>query len=362
MKNYVSANAKYYKNSNASGAFGHILRTFLENKNVFPEYTKNNFSSPDIMKKYQELYSNHQSNLKKKMTGKENTFLDIVVAFSLDTFEELEKNLSKEELEEKLKLSMNSFLNTLKMNYGFEPVGFAFHLDEGHICPETGILKRNIHAHAIVYNYDFKNKVAPLRKMKKEHFSEWQDLAGHSFAPLGFQRGVSKEETLKNHLEKDIYVAEKHKVLEQEIEKLKTTVKRGNLKVEELKKIVKKGKEATEKVRNDFENEKKKFLSFKEKMSIISMATPRLFGAIFSLNTPDVIKWSRVIADAIPNKKSKEEIEQSLNDLIVYSDGYAKEVIDLVELSKSEIVDEYEHIQEQKRQDQRKKKSPGLSR
>lgn len=92
------------------------------------------------------------------------------------------------------------------------------------------------------------------------------------------------------------------------------------------------------------------------------MATPRLFGAIFGLNVPDVIKWSRVIADAIPNKKSKDEIEKSLNDLIEYSDGHAQEVIDLVELSKSEIVEEFEHIQEQKRQEQKKSKSPGLTR
>lgn len=339
MKNYVSANAKYYKNSNASGAFGHILRTFLQNKNVYPEFTKNNFSSPDIVKKYEELYSNHQSNLKKKMTGKENTFLDVVVAFSLDTFEELEKNLSKEELEEKLKLCMNSFLNTLKMNYGFEPVGFAFHLDEGHICPETGILKRNIHAHAIIYNYDFKNKVAPLRKMKKEDFSDWQDLAGHSFAPLGFQRGISKDETLKNHLEKDDLIAEKHK----EIERLKTVVKKGNLKVESLK--------------NEVKTEKKKLAFLGQKITEIAAAMPQLFSSIFALDTPNVIYWSKVIAGAIPSKKIKDQVVESLDNLAEYSHEYATEMCQMIDTSKENIENEFLQIQQEKKQ---LKKSPGM--
>lgn len=362
MSNYVSANGVYYKNSNAAGELGHVIRAFLENKNTFKELTPNNFGTDDIYKKYQEIHKAREDLSRKKLVGNENTFMDIVVAFSLEQFEELEKELSKEELQKRLTDCMNEYLNSLKINFGFEPVGFMFHLDEGHKCPETGILKRNIHAHAIVYNYDFQKKVSPHRKLKKSAFSEFQDLAGVAFGSLGFQRGVSKEETLKKHLEKDAFIAEKHKDLEQEIEDLKATVKRGNLKVEELKNTVKKGKEATEKVKKEFETEKRKFLSFKEKMSIISMATPRLFGAIFSLNTPDVIRWSRVIADAIPNKKSKDEIEQSLNDLIEYSDGYAKEVIDLVELSKSEIVEEYEQIQDQKRQEQKKRKSPGLTR
>lgn len=339
MKNYVSANAKYYKNSNASGAFGHILRTFLQNKNVYPEFTKNNFSSPDIMKKYQELYSNHQSNLKKKMTGKENTFLDIVVAFSLDNFEELEKNLSKEDLEERLKLCMSSFLNTLKMNYGFEPVGFAFHLDEGHICPETGILKRNIHAHAIIYNYDFKNKVAPLRKMKKEDFSDWQDLAGHSFAPLGFQRGISKDETLKNHLEKDDLIVEKHK----EIERLKAVVKKGNLKVESLK--------------NEVKTEKKKLAFLGQKITEIAAAMPQLFSSIFALDTPNVIYWSKVIAGAIPSKKIKDQVVESLDNLAEYSHEYATEMCQMIDTSKENIENEFLQIQQEKKQ---LKKSPGM--
>lgn len=339
MKSYVSANAQYYKNSNAAGAFGHILRTFLENKNVYPELTKNNFSSPDIMKKYQELYSSHQSNLKKKMTGKENTFLDIVVAFSLDNFEELEKTLTKEELQERLSSSMNDFLNTLKMNYGFEPVGFAFHLDEGHTCPETGKLKRNIHAHAIIYNYDFKNKVAPLRKMKKEHFSEWQDLAGFAFGNLGFERGISKEQTKKNHLEKDDFVAEKHK----EIERLKTTIKKGKL--------------AELKLRESVKTEKKKLSFLAEKVREIAGAMPHLFGAIFALDTPEVLRWSKVIAAAIPSKSIKSEVVKSLDNLADYSNEYATEMCEMIDTSKEEIEFQYQEIQKQK-----KKKSPGLTR
>ena len=96
------------------------------------------------------------------MTGKENTFLEIVVGFSLEQFEQLEKELSKEELKKRLTECMEGYLNTLKLNFGFEPVGFTFHFDEGVLDDETGILKRNVHAHAIAYNYDFQKKVAPV--------------------------------------------------------------------------------------------------------------------------------------------------------------------------------------------------------
>jgi len=357
MKKFVMSNTEYKKNSQWNGTNGHNNRLFAVNKNSFPQFTKNNFGSPNLNKNYQDIHKRHQENLKKKLTGKENTFLEIVVGFSLEQFEQLEKELSKEELQQKLTDCMNGYLNSLKVNFGFEPVGFTFHLDEGVLDEETGVLKRNVHAHAIAYNYDFKRKVAPLRSMTKRDFADMQDLVAANFISLGFERGISKELTKKNHLEKDAFVAQIQKEKEQELLKKDQEIALKNQDIKRLKAIEKRQKSIIENQEKSIETNKKKITFLTDKIVQMASAMPKLFGAIFALDTPKVKHWSAVVAGLIPSKSIKNEVIESLDSVAEYSHEYATEICDMVDFAKEKI-----EIGYQEKQDQKKKKSPGLTR
>lgn len=233
MSKYVSVKTKYYKHSNAAGEMGHVDRLFAENVNSFSEYTKNNFGSDfDLLSRYNELNSKRVEVTGKNVRKDANTFFDAVVVFSLEQFEELERTHPAADLQEKLSLMMNDYMQKMKDEYRFEPIGFKFHLDEGHMQQyeayqnqqerlkkglvsddekmiEKDELVRNIHAHVLFYNFDFEKKISPWRGLKKKDFERFQDLAALSFEKLGFVRGVSKKETKKKGLNKDDHVKRK---------------------------------------------------------------------------------------------------------------------------------------------------------
>mgnify|MGYP005989873345 FL=1 len=250
MKKFVSNNFKYFKNSKANSAFGHIHRLFEENKNAFPEYTKNNFGTGDLLNKYKDIYervNERKKELKtKRLNEKSNTFIDGAFVFSVEKWEELEKEFSQKELQKMITERMNKYMVGFKNKFGFEPIGFEMHLDEGH---EKQIeakknnaditLTRNIHAHVSFFNYDFKNDAAPLRNMKKKDWSRCQDLAYECFKDLGFERGISKEITNNQHLEKDAFIEEKQKKLIEELKQKNEIIKQKN---EQIKSLNKTGK------------------------------------------------------------------------------------------------------------------------
>ena len=231
MKNFVAFTTQFFKNSNAQGELGHVNRVFNENKNAFPEYTKNNFGDDDLFNKYKEIYkrvNERKKELKlKRLNEKSNTFIDGVAVFSLDQWEELEKKHSPEEIKELVTERMNLFMSKFKDQFGFEPIGFNMHLDEGH---EKNQLVRNIHAHVSFFNYDFKKDKAPLRNINKKETAKMQDLLAESFEDLGFRRGIPKEKTKKNHLEKDDFIKEKQRLAEEKIEELQEKI--GDLELE----------------------------------------------------------------------------------------------------------------------------------
>jgi|TARA_R110002020_G_C16278755_1_gene771662 hypothetical protein len=221
MKNFVSVNAKYYKNSNASGELGHVNRLFKENVNSFSEYTKFNFgSSNNLFEEYKKIHAEREK-IGKKAQKNANTFIDAVMVFSEDQFSHLEEKYGHEKLEKAMKKIMNDYMQEMKKTYGFQPVGFEFHLDEGH---GKNSLKRNIHAHVVFYNYDFETKSSPLRKLKKNDFSVWQDIAHEHFKKAGFTRGLPKEHTNKKHKEKSDFITQKVDDLKNELKEVKKEV------------------------------------------------------------------------------------------------------------------------------------------
>lgn len=221
MKNYVSFNAKYYKNSNASGEIGHIQRVFAENTNAIKHLTKNNFGCNfNIYDKYKEIYKKVEEVKNKKIQENSNTFMDGVLSFSQDQMLEIMK---KPDWKKTFSLYIENFMDDVKQKTGMEPVGWEMHMDEG-TKQEDGSYSMNYHAQLIFFNFDFKTKKAPLRDlMGRKGDSIWsklQDVAGQRFEPLGFQRGVSADMTKAKHKEKDQFIKEKQKKLEQRIEDL----------------------------------------------------------------------------------------------------------------------------------------------
>ncbi|MBA6061444.1 hypothetical protein [Pseudomonas juntendi] len=216
MNNYVSFNAKYYKNSQSEGEIGHVQRVFAENKNSIKELQKNNFDCGySIIDKYKDIYAQAEQHKGKKLQKNANTFIDGVLAFSRDQFELLMENPQYKRV---ISNHIDDFMQQVKAQTGLEPVGWAFHADEGHKDPETGDLKINYHAQLIFFNHDFKTGKAPLRELKQRGsesaWSKLQDLAGQVFQPLGFVRGISKDMTHQRHTEKDDFIAQKQAEIE----------------------------------------------------------------------------------------------------------------------------------------------------
>lgn len=251
MKNYVSANFKYYKDSNASAEIGHVQRSFAKNKNVIEEFSKENFSSQfDIFKKYKEQVKLAEEQKKKKFQKNANMFLDCVLAFSEQQFEELKRTSFDYQTE--MREALDDYAERVKQKTGLTPLGWAFHADEGHYKEEENRYVMNYHAHLIFLNYNFETKKQPLRDLQKRGnesvWSKLQDDAQSSFENLGFQRGGSKEATNKKHLEKDDFIEQKR---EQSLQFLDAVLKKTDLleqqidehlqrkaKINEAKKIV----------------------------------------------------------------------------------------------------------------------------
>ncbi len=211
MNNFISFNAKYYKDSNASGEIGHVQRVFAENTNQIRQFAKDNFGCGySIYDRYKEIYKQVEEVKGKKIQSNSNTFMDGVLSFSRDQMFELMKEPNwKESFSEHIE----QYMKDVQEKTGLEPLGWEMHMDEGHKDPETGEFKMNYHAQLIFFNYDFKTNKAPLRDlMGRKGDSIWsklQDLAGQVFQPLGFVRGVSKDMTHQKHVEKDVFIAQK---------------------------------------------------------------------------------------------------------------------------------------------------------
>lgn len=215
MSNFVAVNFKYYKNSQAHGEIGHVMRVFEKNTNAIESLTHENFGSDfDLVAKYDELLAFAKQNTKEK-TGrayqdkKANTFLDGVLAFSNEQMLELKKD---PKWKTKMSQHIEQFMLEIEQKTGFMPVGWKFHLDEG-TMEENGNYRLNHHAQLIFMNHDKETGKAPLREFQKRKgdsiWSELQTLAGERFKDLGFVRGVSAEDTHKKHLEKDKYIDKK---------------------------------------------------------------------------------------------------------------------------------------------------------
>ena len=222
MANYVQSNAKYYKGSKASGEIGHIQRAFADNKNSVDELKQYNFSSTnDLHTAYKQAFNQAAKKRPELGLPEANAYLDTVVSFSRGQVRELIEKHGWEKVQKGIERRLNSFMEEIEEKQGFKAVGWGFHADEGHKDPLTGEWKENYHAHVVFLNYDEKTNKMPLRRKKKADWEQFQDIVAGCFQKMGFKRGINKELTQAEHLEKDEFIAQKQNRILQENNLLK---------------------------------------------------------------------------------------------------------------------------------------------
>lgn len=232
-KKYCAVNTKYYKNSN-TGEIAHVLRKMLVNVNSVKCLQENNFGycfseNDDLESYYEKRLKDAKDNNKYAIQNNSNTFIDSVLVFNSEQFLKCIEENKQDEIEQATK----DFMLEFQKEYGFEPIGFEFHLDEGTTIdadkleelsederkkyrpidnPDedftTEYIKHNIHAHAIFLNYDFDKNKSCLRDMRKKHWTYSQDLLHKHFKKFGFDRGEAKMTNKRDHKDKEEYVRE----------------------------------------------------------------------------------------------------------------------------------------------------------
>ncbi len=263
MRNYISVNAKYYKETRIRKIVNHNSRTSdvnyllpdehkkYENKSIIYDFNNNVVEANND--KRIELFNQALDKKTKIMHDKgyykkgNNELLEMVVSLS----EEQAKHYLDNDID--LMQGYNKFMENMLTHYGLKPLSVDLHCDEGYIN-ENGKVKYNIHAHCVFHNFDFEKQKTILRTLKKSDWELMQDIASVSFLDnnLKFIRGEAKEDNSLKHLERNDFIAKKQnakilennmKILEQSkaleqlqntIQNLQTTINTKNEEVDEI--------------------------------------------------------------------------------------------------------------------------------
>jgi hypothetical protein len=209
MSGFVASNARYYKATQIAGLTGHVRRQFEHDENVFPELSGENFrhhfaTFAELEQRMLEAKS--AAGLRARGFQKNaNVLVDNILILDRETVEAL-KTQNPSGYKSQLRKAAVVLSERICAQFGLEPMSIDFHWDEGHHDPESGEFKNNYHAHMSFFNFDFNKLNQPLRSMKRDDFSMFQDLSAEAFEPLGFRRGESKKSTGKKHLDKKDFV------------------------------------------------------------------------------------------------------------------------------------------------------------
>ena len=252
MRNKIAVNSKYFKKTQARGLLAHAKRQFQNDQNVIDKSrTRYNFGTKDDV--LDQRYSDALSAMSKNVT---NSLIDSVLVLPLEALQDLAKN--NKQWKEMIHGSIISMMKEMENETGFKPLGYKFHLDEGH-KDENGKIILNPHAHMYFANHCDQN--ITLKKTKKVtmkdvngkamrnpnkpsqylyechpdgsvkteeveiplngraplslhqtrgSYSIWakqQDIAAKHLQHLGFERGTKKEITQAKHLNKSEYLS-----------------------------------------------------------------------------------------------------------------------------------------------------------
>lgn len=369
-KEFIAIRTRYYKKEKAKSLDKHVRRKSHTTTNAYPHLSENNFS-----KQFRTKTSCNDEYFQingRKTRSDFNEVFEHMGILSLDKFEELEKKYPKDKLQPALLRLVEKYALEIKDKYGFEPLRCDFHLDEGHY-DENGIFKRNIHFHLQFYNYDFKNKLSPLKNIQKKvvsnidlstgeevsnlskedlesgiengkikriltvnpFFSDIQDIAARIFKPAGFRRGISKSITGKEHFSKDKYISEKHKEQEQQINQVNAEIESKNAskldleehlrnteaELTELKEQLKTGREDLSDLSNELRNAKKTIKRSGE-LIVESEEQDQIFDIFGKKFTDLLITYDNYENKPIEFKKElSEEIDKKVDNLSENYDG-----------------------------------------
>lgn len=288
MKNKIAVRSEYFKRTQASGLKAHIKREFENDKNVLdPKLTRQNFGV-----KSETIELRYERAMKAMPDTVQNTLIDSVLVFPLEQFEEMKKEHPKE-WKNKIHSAINDMMKEMQDEFGFEPLGYKMHLDEGHFDAD-GNAVINPHAHMLFANIctkditltktknvtlkdengkamkDPKNPRKYLYELdefgatKKETteiklkgraplslhqtrgkdsiWSRQQDIAAKYVKHLGFERGLSKEITGAVHQKKVNYVNRKLSEKERELESMTLASEAKSKEIHELEVKLEKAK------------------------------------------------------------------------------------------------------------------------
>lgn len=227
---------KTYKSALAE--FDHVLRLGKTNSvNVHDEFSHLNVTvSPKDCDSPLDAYYKCRDKYK-EINGRScrtdmNCLFEHVVVFSEAHILYLENTLGQEKATKAIVTCLKNYSKQYAEKYGFTSLGFSYHgFDEGHY-DDNGKFVRNVHAHVMFFNYDFKNKKSNLKFLMNKgkdpktgktnelnpNFVAIQDMIYLSFKSLNFKRGRSKLLTLAKYLPK-------HKFLQKKIVDKKSELK-----------------------------------------------------------------------------------------------------------------------------------------
>jgi hypothetical protein len=210
---------KRYKSAIAE--LDHVARAGATHSvNINSELSENNITvvaknSYGLIDAYYKCLERYKKSAKRRFRSDGNTLFEHVVILSEEHVSRLEKIYGEEKIKLEIVKCLKNYTAEYAKIFGFEPLGFSLHLDEGHYDENNNFI-RNVHAHVLFFNYDFKNKRSNLKYLMKkgkdlktgktnelnENFVACQDLAEDSFKKLKFRRGISKIRTLAINLPK----------------------------------------------------------------------------------------------------------------------------------------------------------------
>lgn len=242
MANFVAVRTRYYKHQNGLGVLDHAhakRNGYTRSSNVHKDFSDDNgqgyfLGSKSSTEAYMKVYERHKKLKGKKPRSDMNTLFEHVVVLSEEQYAALEKEHGKDKTKRVVMHRLSAYARDIQEEFGFEPLGVDLHLDEG-TKQEDGSIKRNVHAHVMFYNYDFKRDLAPLRglmvKGKKDgktldlnpNFQRMQDIAAERFEGIGFRRGISQGIDNRKHEKKAqwIQTAQKEQMAELEVNQAK---------------------------------------------------------------------------------------------------------------------------------------------
>ncbi|WP_199527145.1 hypothetical protein [Pseudoalteromonas sp. bablab_jr004] len=229
MKAYSGVKAYYYKKEAAIAVLdhAHALRNgFTQSQNVVSELSHENLGfyyheSNSSAEAFELMFELHKQVTGKKVRRDNNALFEHVVWLSEHQYSRLEMRFGQERVKKAFLQRLKRYAESVRQEFGFEPLGIDVHMDEGHIN-DSGKFIRNIHAHVAFFNYDFLARRAPLRHMMKKgraengktnsanpNFEMLQNLVHEQFKGWGFSRGTAKSITGREHLQKEDFVKEK---------------------------------------------------------------------------------------------------------------------------------------------------------